>query len=151
MILMIVIEQGFQVDRPRPLPEKSDSGLDSVPTHPIPPSTHHPTVSIPPSTQYPVSSHPTVSKAPHPVPSTPPIRQFLIKSDFKPLQYQLCPRDIRFPSRVKSDFKPSQYQICPVETCGVPGVNPDLSIWLSLLQVFKMNTIIMIIGNINFT
>lgn len=40
MILMIVIEQGFQVDRPRPLPEKSDSGLEFVPTHPIPPSTH---------------------------------------------------------------------------------------------------------------
>ena len=33
MILMIVIEQGFQIDRPRPLPEKSDSGLDLVPTH----------------------------------------------------------------------------------------------------------------------
>ena len=92
MILIIVIEQGFQIDCPRPLPEESDTGLDFVSTHP--------TVSIPPSTQYPA----------------------LHSSD----------------TEIISDFKAAQYQICPVETCGVPGVNPELSIWLSLLQVLKM-------------
>jgi len=36
-------------------------------------------------------------------------------------------------------------QICAVETSGVPGVNPDLSIWLSLLQNTEHKTVEMLL------
>ena len=92
----------------------------------------------------------------HPVPTTPPIRQFQfhtyrynISTQYPllhpPNSFKSTPPSTQHSTHptvsIISDFKPLPYQICPVETCGVPGVNPDLSIWLSLLQVLQMNSV----------
>merc|ERR1719237_1880551 len=53
------------------------------------------------------------------------------KGDSKLTVLDHCPRNL--------------IQICPVETCGVPGVNSDLSIWLSLLQNTEQKTVEMLL------
>jgi len=53
------------------------------------------------------------------------------KGDSKLAVVDHCPRNL--------------IQICPVETSGVPGVNPDLSIWLSLLQNTEHKTVEMLL------